>query len=60
MLFKIILIFLLAMILLGMIGKALFPDAMSRAVRRASGRAPVCRDCGRYLIGSKCDCKKRG
>ena len=60
MLFKIILIFLLAMILLGMIGKALFPDAFSRGLRRSARRAPVCRSCGRYMIGSNCDCKKRG
>ncbi|WP_435257497.1 hypothetical protein ACSBLW_15490 [Thioclava sp. FR2] len=58
MLFKIILIFLLAMILIGMIGKALFPDAMSRGLRRARGNPAVCKSCGRYVIGKACDCKK--
>lgn len=60
MLFKVIIIFLLGMVLIGMIGKALFPDAMSRGIRRAAGRRPaVCKDCGRYVIGKSCDCKKK-
>lgn len=60
MLFKVILIFLLAMILLGMIGKALFPDAMTRKLRGMRGKTPVCKNCGRYVIGKSCDCKNRG
>lgn len=58
MLVKTILIFLGLMVLVGMIGKALFPGAARRIVAR---RAPVCRSCGRYLIGRKgCDCKGKG
>lgn len=60
MLFKIILVFLLGMILIGMIGKALFPDALSRQIRKVSGRTPVCRNCGRYVVGKRCDCSKKG
>lgn len=60
MLFKIILIFLLAMVLVGMIGKVLFPDALSRSLRRATVRPPVCKSCGRYVIGKRCDCAGKG
>ncbi|MEF3048788.1 hypothetical protein [Pseudotabrizicola sp. L79] len=60
MLFKIIMIFLLAMVLVGMIGKALFPDALSRRLRKGKDRAPVCRRCGRYVVGKRCDCDKKG
>jgi hypothetical protein len=56
MLFKIILVFLLAMVLIALIGRALFPGAMPRLMRKSKG-APVCSKCGRYLIGTKtCDC----
>lgn len=56
MLFKIILVFLLAMVLIALVGHALFPGAMPRALRKRE-KAPVCKRCGRYLIGSKtCDC----
>lgn len=55
MLIKIILVFLLAMVLVGMIGKLLFPSAMPRLTRRR-GRGR-CRACGRPLIGKSCDCK---
>ncbi|MCF8510152.1 MAG: hypothetical protein K9G43_01780 [Rhodobacteraceae bacterium] len=61
MLFKIILIFLLGMALIGMIGKALFPgriDTLTR-LRRNNRKTPVCSRCGRYIIGQKgCDCGK--
>lgn len=61
MLFKIILVFLLAMVLVGMIGKVLFPGRIDRltALRRKTLKPPVCRQCGRYIIGSSgCDCGK--
>ncbi|MCU0815279.1 MAG: hypothetical protein MUF74_02000 [Cypionkella sp.] len=60
MLLKTILVFLLAMVLLGMIGKALFPGAMSRGMKRITRRNPVCKACGRYVIGKTCDCGKKG
>lgn len=57
MLVKIILVFLLAMVLLGMIGKLLFPGAARRLTRR---RAASCPSCGRPLIGrAPCPCKGR-
>ncbi|MDP3197300.1 hypothetical protein [Tabrizicola sp.] len=56
MLFKIILVFLLAMVLIALVGRALFPGALPRVIRKRKG-APVCGTCGRYLIGTKtCDC----
>ena len=61
MLVKIILVFLLAMALVGMIGKALFPGKMGRItqLRRPGLKPPVCPKCGRYIVGkSDCDCKK--
>lgn len=58
MLWKIVIIFLCAMALVGMIGKLIAPgrarDALSRRARR-------CPDCGRPRIGSdRCDCKAGG
>lgn len=61
MLVKIILVFLLAMGLVGMIGKALFPGKLGEIalLRRKSLKPPVCPKCGRYIIGSSgCDCGK--
>lgn len=61
MLFKIILVFLLAMALVGMIGKVLFPGKLDRLtqLRRKQIKPPVCSRCGRYIVGSKgCDCGK--
>ncbi|NJM82137.1 MAG: hypothetical protein HC844_06275 [Tabrizicola sp.] len=59
MLLKIILVFLGAMVLLGMIGKALFPGAMPRITRRR--KAAVCADCGRPIVGrGACDCGGKG
>jgi hypothetical protein len=51
---KIIIVFLLAMVLVGMIGKVLFPGAAKRMLRRA----PVCKSCGRHVIGKTCACRK--
>ena len=61
MLFKIIIVFLLAMVLVGMVGKVLFPGKLDRLtqIRRRGLKAPVCPTCGRYIIGqSGCDCGK--
>ena len=61
MLFKIILIFLLAMVLVGIAGKVLFPSRIDRLpkLRRKPLKAPTCPRCGRYMIGtSGCDCGK--
>lgn len=61
MLFKIIIVFLLAMVLVGMVGKVLFPGKLDRLtqIRRRALKAPVCPSCGRYMIGrTGCDCGK--
>jgi hypothetical protein len=56
MLSKIILVFLLAMVLIALIGRALFPGALPRMMQKRK-TAPVCIKCGRPLIGTKsCDC----
>lgn len=54
MLVKVVTLFLLAMVLIGMIGKLLFPSSRSGSARR---RGRFCPDCGRPLIGKSCDCK---
>lgn len=59
MIFKAIIVFLLVMVVIGMIGNALFPGALSQAARRRLplARTGTCPRCGRYLIGkSGCDC----
>ena len=56
MLFKIILVFLLAMVLVALIGRALFPGALPRVMQKRRD-PPRCGKCGRYLIGTTtCDC----
>ena len=56
MLLKIIIVFLGGMVLIAMIGRALFPARFTKAKK-----PPVCGACGRYLIGRKtCDCGGRG
>lgn len=56
MLLKIIFLFLLAMVLVALIGRAFFPSALPRVMRKRAG-APRCGKCGRYFIGQKtCDC----
>lgn len=56
MLFKIIMVFLGLMVLVALIGRALFPSAMPRVMRKRAA-PPVCAKCGRYLIGRKmCEC----
>lgn len=59
MMVKVIIVFLLAMALVGMIGKVLFPGTLSRSLKKRllPRSASGCPRCGRYLIGSKgCDC----
>lgn len=60
MLFKIIMLFLGLMVLVALIGRALFPGALPKVlpkVLRKRSSPPVCADCGRYLIARKtCDC----
>lgn len=61
MLLKIFILFLGGMALIGLIGKALFPGAISRTVKKRAALAKPsrCRACGRYLIGKGgCDCGK--
>ncbi|MFE3838264.1 hypothetical protein [Pseudogemmobacter sonorensis] len=54
MLWKIVIVFLCAMVLVGMIGKLIFPDA------RLTGRKATCTACGRPRIGkAPCACGKR-
>jgi hypothetical protein len=56
MLLKTIILFLGAMVLIALIGRALFPGAMPKVLRKKAS-PPVCARCGRYLIGrSTCDC----
>jgi hypothetical protein len=56
MLTKIIIVFLGAMVLIALIGRALLPNALPRVLRKKAS-PPVCARCGRYLIGqSACDC----
>ena len=59
MLIKAVILFLLVMAAIGMVGKALFPGALGRAVKK---RVPLaksvpCPKCGKYQIGkSGCVC----
>lgn len=60
MLVKVVLVFLGVMVLVAMIGKALFPGAVGRIVKRGR-KTPVCPACGRYVIGrTGCDCERKG
>lgn len=59
MLVKAVLLFLLVMVVIAMLGNAMFPGAIGRGVRRRFGavRPAVCKDCGRPVIGkSGCAC----
>jgi hypothetical protein len=56
MLFKVILVFLGAMVLVALIGRALFPSALPRVMRKRQV-AKKCNRCGRPLVGqAPCDC----
>ncbi len=50
---KVVTIFLLVMVLIGMVGKVLFPSQTPRMTRRSGKYGP---DCGRPLIGKSCGC----
>jgi hypothetical protein len=59
MLLKTIIVFLGAMVLIALVGRALFPGALPKVLRKKSS-TPVCARCGRYLIGrTTCDCGER-
>lgn len=62
MLFKVAILFLGGMALIGLIGKWLFPAKMQRLVKNLPViRAASCKRCGRYLIGKGgCDCRSKG
>ena len=58
MLIKSVILFLLAMVLIGMVGNLLFPGAIGRGIRgRVVTRALFCKFCGRKLLPSgRCSC----
>lgn len=57
MLVKVIFLFLCLMVLVALIGRALFPSALPRIMQKGRGPAK-CPECGRYLMGRKtCDCR---
>lgn len=59
MLVKVIIVFLCFMALIAFIGRALFPSALPRVLRKRA-RAPRCRKCGRPLLGQQtCACGGR-
>lgn len=59
MLVKTIIVFLGLMAMVALIGRALFPSALPRVMRKKSS-TPVCAKCGRYVIGRKtCDCDSK-
>jgi hypothetical protein len=54
---KAVMLFLIVMLVIGIVGNALFPGAMTRKLSRK--RPGTCPRCGRFIIGSRgCDCKK--
>jgi hypothetical protein len=56
MLTKVAIIFLAGMVLLALVGRALFPGALRLRRDRAS-RPETCPSCGRFVIGKgPCDC----
>jgi len=62
MLVKLMLVFLLAMVLIAMLGSLLFPGRLGRQVKRrlTPRRVAACPRCGRPQIGRTCDCGKKG
>ena len=66
MLIKVVMLFLLAMVAIAMVGKLLFPGAITRSVtrrmpRRMAGRFGMarCGHCGREVVGTRrCVCGK--
>jgi hypothetical protein len=60
MLIKVVILFLGAMVILGMIGNWLFPGAIKRKVAKRLQPAK-CARCGRFRIGTApCDCGYKG
>jgi hypothetical protein len=60
---KAVMFFLLIMVAIAMVGNAMFPGSVGRSLRKKLGvkPPPVCKACGRYILGSTgCDCKKGG
>jgi len=58
---KAVIVFLGAMVLIGLIGKVLFPKTFRRVVSKGAvlPKPARCRKCGRYLLGKgDCDCGK--
>lgn len=57
MMVKLVILFLLAMVLVGMVGKVIFPGGMGRETRRRLGLAEArrCPTCGRPMVGARCD-----
>lgn len=56
MLWKVAIVFLLAMVLIGMIGRAVYTRAATKF-----RTPPVCPRCGRYLTGrGECACGRKG
>jgi hypothetical protein len=59
MLVKTIILFLALMVLVALIGRALFPSALPRVMRKSVG-VKTCAKCKRPLIGNKpCDCGRK-
>lgn len=61
MLVKFVIVFLAAMVLIGLIGKVLFPRTFKRVVGKGAvlPKPSRCKRCGRYLLGKGgCDCGK--
>ncbi|MBL9047905.1 MAG: hypothetical protein JNK34_11460 [Tabrizicola sp.] len=57
MLVKVIFLFLGLMVLVALIGRALFPSALPRIMQKDKGPAK-CPKCGRYLLSRRtCDCR---
>jgi hypothetical protein len=60
MLIKAVILFLAAMVLLGMVGNWLYPGAIKRGVAKRLQPAK-CPQCGRYRIGrAACECGRKG
>lgn len=62
MLIKGVVLFLLAMVVIGMVGNVLYPGALRRGVKRrlTTGRPATCSRCGRPMVGQTCGCGRKG
>lgn len=61
MLSKVALLFLLAMAVIALVGRWVFPETHRRLTNlRKAGRPKSCPECGRPIIGTgKCECRRR-